>query len=361
MPSTVKLMLLTTMVVYGLTLVTCKTSIEKDILSKASSAVEQSNINNVAIHVIGRDVSLTVDAKDVENTTSLENSVLSLKGVRVVNTISRPIPALQIRAENVLESYPESNWIQISVDGDDDNHLIITGMSYKQVPNDLITQLQSLENLEQFSNQTTNIPAPSLAVFEALLNKDIPWAKITVENNSGMVEISGETTENATKNEIIDIISNIPGVKEVNDNVDILALLDYTSCQSNLDAMLNEETILFAFNKTEIDAQSRVLLEKLAKVTRQCPDAKIEISGHTDDQGETYVNRHFSSQRAEAVKAALIDLGIDAQRLSAKGYGESQPVTSNATLEGRQKNRRIAFTIVENQTADAVIEDILQN
>ena len=70
---------------------------------------------------------------------------------------------------------------------------------------------------------------------------------------------------------------------------------------------------------------------------------RVEIGGHTDDRGGTASNETLSRQRAEAVRDWLVSHGIDTSRLEVRGYGESRPTASNATPEGRARNRRIEF------------------
>ena len=78
------------------------------------------------------------------------------------------------------------------------------------------------------------------------------------------------------------------------------------------------------------------------------PALKIEISGHTDNVGAESFNELLSQKRADAVVDYLLSKGIDKKRLLAKGYGQSNPVNSNDTDEGRAANRRTEFEIIEN-------------
>ena len=74
---------------------------------------------------------------------------------------------------------------------------------------------------------------------------------------------------------------------------------------------------------------------------------KIEVGGHTDSQGADATNLSLSQRRAQAVVDYMVLAGVEAGRLIAKGYGESQPIEDNATKEGRAANRRTEFVIVE--------------
>ena len=76
------------------------------------------------------------------------------------------------------------------------------------------------------------------------------------------------------------------------------------------------------------------------------PTIKVEVDGHTDNQGLASANLALSQQRAEAVVAYLASKGVSSTRLSAKGFGQTKPVADNATADGRQKNRRIEFTVI---------------
>jgi outer membrane protein OmpA-like peptidoglycan-associated protein len=85
----------------------------------------------------------------------------------------------------------------------------------------------------------------------------------------------------------------------------------------------------------------------LIDLLKQHTTARIEIDGHTDSVGTPAYNQHLSQDRANAVRAYLIQNGIVAKRLVAKGFGATQPIASNATEEGRQANRRTEFRFLK--------------
>ena len=134
-------------------------------------------------------------------------------------------------------------------------------------------------------------------------------------------------------------------VKEIVQAPKMEALPKYT-CQQDFDALLNSNEIRFATNSAEIDASSNNLLSDLIKVANQCPEAKIEIGGHTDSRGSDDYNLRLS-QAAGLFGNELFNnhSGVDATRLTAVGYGESRPIADNESAEGLEKNRRIEFNV----------------
>ena len=117
-------------------------------------------------------------------------------------------------------------------------------------------------------------------------------------------------------------------------------------CQALFNEVLADgKDVEFATGRATILDRSEDLLMQLAKVVEQCPEAKIEIGGHTDWRGSTSYNQALSERRAIAVRDALVKRGAKAENLSAVGYGESQPIADNNTLEGRARNRRTEFKV----------------
>ena len=99
--------------------------------------------------------------------------------------------------------------------------------------------------------------------------------------------------------------------------------------------------IEFDFDKAEIKPQFHDELRRAAEFIKTHPAPKILVAGHTDNIGTPDYNQKLSERRAAAVRQYLIDnFGIEADKLVARGYGESRPIASNATPEGRQENRR---------------------
>ena len=100
--------------------------------------------------------------------------------------------------------------------------------------------------------------------------------------------------------------------------------------------------VQFDFDKAVIKKKYHDEIGKLAEVMKKYPDLKITLEGHTDNVGGLAYNEKLSQRRVDAVKKYLTTKsGIEASRLNAKGYGPIRPIASNATKEGRQKNRRV--------------------
>jgi len=106
--------------------------------------------------------------------------------------------------------------------------------------------------------------------------------------------------------------------------------------------------VFFDTGKSTIKAESNTELDRLVKLMKDVPGLKIELSGHTDNTGSATGNQKLSQARADAVVTYLVSKGIAKSRLTAKGYGDTKPVASNSTNEGRQLNRRTEFEIIAN-------------
>lgn len=124
-------------------------------------------------------------------------------------------------------------------------------------------------------------------------------------------------------------------------------ILDVTLVKVKVGKKVVLNNIFFETGKAILRKDSFEELDKLAGIMKDLPAMKIEISGHTDNTGSAVINARLSTERARAVVEYLVSKGIDRSRMTYMGYGPDQPVADNVTAEGRAKNRRVEFKILE--------------
>jgi len=169
------------------------------------------------------------------------------------------------------------------------------------------------------------------------------------------LSVSGEAADKAIAGAIHDQLSrDLPPPYRGRDAIQVAVassppptapVVKVDECQQLLISTTKAGTIRFEYGKAELHADSYPTLKKLADVINRCPAASIEISGHTDADGDRARNQRLSERRAKSVAKFLAESGVGAARLEAIGYGQERPIAPNDTSENKAQNRRIDFTI----------------
>lgn len=121
----------------------------------------------------------------------------------------------------------------------------------------------------------------------------------------------------------------------------------------NLDGCKTGDTLVlhgvnFEFNKAKLTLNAKALLDQIADALLARKDIKVEVDGYTDGVGGAAYNQRLSEARAAAVMKYLVGRGIDAGRMTSKGFGKSMPIADNGTEEGREQNRRVELRVTES-------------
>ena len=126
-----------------------------------------------------------------------------------------------------------------------------------------------------------------------------------------------------------------------------LAAVDAANVQRNADvlAVTFKSDYLFAVGSANLNPGAYDEISRVSRVLNQYPDTSIQVAGHTDSTGSEETNQALSERRAENVKNALVGQGVNPNRISTIGFGESAPIADNSTEAGRQLNRRVIITI----------------
>jgi OOP family OmpA-OmpF porin len=200
-------------------------------------------------------------------------------------------------------------------------------------------------------------PKRVLAGLEALSYLDHGSVRVQPEN----VTIRGSTGNPDANDEIARILSDeLGGAARFEIDVTYVEALDPVAalpspeeCVERINAILESRKITFAPGSAEIDTAARETIDRIAEAMKECEEVAMEIGGHTDSQGREEMNERLSQNRADAVLSALLARRVLTSNLTARGYGESEPIADNDTEEGREANRRIEFRLLpEGEATD---------
>jgi len=194
-------------------------------------------------------------------------------------------------------------------------------------------------------NKNTNEPINANILYEDLTaGKEAGKAYSTIEDGYKIA---------LPKGSIYGFRGDAEGFLPVSENIDLVDLGAYTEKEVNLylipkakGQIVRLNNIFFDYDKATLRKESFPELDRLVIIMNENPEMKIEIRGHTDNKGTNEYNIDLSMRRANTVREYLIEHGVDKNRVSAKGYGEEEPVATNDTDEGRQLNRRVEFLIL---------------
>ena len=167
---------------------------------------------------------------------------------------------------------------------------------------------------------------------------DMTDAKYRITGMVGSADVNAAVTARA---------SGFPGYEG---SASITSPNAVATCQAQLDDLKRGKKINFAYDKAEIrGAESFDLLNALATAANECPELKINIEGHTDADGSEAYNQRLSEARANLVVAYLSENGVERNRMTAIGVGETNPIGDNSTDAGKAQNRRIEFIVTQSE------------
>jgi OmpA-OmpF porin, OOP family len=203
-------------------------------------------------------------------------------------------------------------------------------------------------------------PRRVLAALEALALLNNGVVTVTADN----ISISGVSGTKSARSDIARILSAkledgaaFDLAVTYSEALDPLAALPTPEeCLASINEAANNRKITFAPSSTDIETDAMPTIDAIADLLRECQSVQIEIGGHTDSQGRETMNEQLSQARADSVLNAIMARRVLTSNLTAKGYGESQPIADNGTEAGREANRRIEFRLVlpedERETAN---------
>ena len=171
--------------------------------------------------------------------------------------------------------------------------------------------------------------------------KLISRGQLQVDGTS--VSLRGDVASDAQRQQIAaDIALGLDPAYTVNNGLRVAA-----SEQGMLDAALANRIIEFESGKAELADSGKAILDQMSVALLRLKDKKVEVIGHTDNAGSRAGNLSLSQARAEAVKTYVVGRGVHADMVAVSGEGPDRPVADNRTPEGRARNRRIEFKVVQ--------------
>lgn len=196
---------------------------------------------------------------------------------------------------------------------------------------------------------------------QSLSEAGLPADGVRFQGRDGI--LTGSVTDENMAGHLVDIVSRVSGVRTVANHLVVVSSVPVESSIPETPTPVSKDphqpsqkypieqvdlsVIHFDYSKAELDPDATAALDEVTALLLEDPKLKIEVSAHTDDTGTALGNMAVTQARAEAIRNYLLSKGIKAEQVTAQGYGSVRPVAENNTAEGREKNRRVEITVLE--------------
>ena len=181
----------------------------------------------------------------------------------------------------------------------------------------------------------------------AIKDNFLKFIKGSIQFDKDIFYINGETTLEGLEDNISNILQNNSNGLKIDENITYTPPKKVMQrIQEKVNSILRLKHIRFKKGTDELIEESKVVLDEILQTLKLLPNLKVEIRGYTDSDGSKSANLILSQKRANSVKKYLVEHGIKAENLIAKGFGEENPIVENSSKENKQINRRVEFKIL---------------
>jgi outer membrane protein OmpA-like peptidoglycan-associated protein len=354
------------MLVAAALLVVKTASTEDDLRDRSLAALQARGITGVQIQFSGRDATVVVPAGG--DASQARDVVAAVDGVRAANarggSAGQPAAAATATAtagpptpaDPVVTPPADAVIAPFSLNRAAGSFTVQVAVHDQQTKDALVAEVQALlETGGNFDDQITIDPAgglPNASALSALLRAlATATGPASVRYDGSTVTLTGRVSDQATKATAARAAAKaVPGAVVANQLTVPTAQKPQLSeaCQTfeaRLAQLMTQNKIVFLSGTAIVNEASRPSVVRAAALLKSCDTARVEVAGHTDNLGSPATSLPLSQQRAGAVKATLVKLGVPADRITNRGYGETRPVASNRTAAGRIANRRVEIRV----------------
>lgn len=333
-------------------------SIENDLEHRSTAALRAAGFESVEVEAMGTTVSVSGTYVDGQDEQVAYDAIASVSGVGDVEGQIWPVSTDDLEAPIVRGAPLEATW----VNGD----VVITGDVSTEEKRDFIA-LTLDQAIAEDGSVIESYDLSAVTVLEGLPDEsswlgsvlallktapgNLPVGLLRVDGANRYIVVSGDVLEKSARDELNTQVVETAEALGFDANPAV-RLLDegpteeeVQDLQDDLNEVILDQVVEFEVDSFALTARGKVVLDEVLASLEGAPDdIRVLISGHTDDRGSTAENQLLSEQRARAVLDYLVAAGQAKDRFDIIGHGESQPIESNATEEGRARNRRIEFT-----------------
>lgn len=196
---------------------------------------------------------------------------------------------------------------------------------------------------------------------QALSEAGLPADSVRFQGRDGI--LSGSVTDENMATHLVNIVSRVYGVRTVVNHLVVASSAPvesaipetptpvskglYKPSKKQPIEQIDLGAIHFDYSRAELDPDATAALDEVTALLQKNPKLKIEVSAHTDDTGTALGNMAVTQARAEVIRNYLLSKGVKAEQVKAQGYGSVRPVADNSDSAGREKNRRVEITVLE--------------